>query len=173
MKKPILLLIWSIFAGLFVISGCATLPDNTDRPVSQAYTDTAHTYFGRDIAADLAAHQGSSKASLHTKSFVFDRKQVFIGSLNLDPRSVVENTEIGGVISSAEMAREMSTWFDENIEKVAFRLELQKSKSGSEKLLWHGLESGTPRTLTVEPYTSLRRRLSVGFMRLLPIESQL
>ena len=28
---------------------------------------------------------GSSKASLHTKSFVFDRKQVFIGSLNLDP----------------------------------------------------------------------------------------
>jgi hypothetical protein len=28
---------------------------------------------------------GSSKASLHAKSFVFDRRQVFIGSLNLDP----------------------------------------------------------------------------------------
>jgi len=28
---------------------------------------------------------GGSKASLHAKSFVFDRRQVFIGSLNLDP----------------------------------------------------------------------------------------
>jgi len=31
--------------------------------------------------------EGASKASLHTKSFVFDRKDVFIGSLNLDPRA--------------------------------------------------------------------------------------
>lgn len=31
---------------------------------------------------------GSSKASLHAKSFVLDREQIFIGSLNLDPRAV-------------------------------------------------------------------------------------
>ena len=31
--------------------------------------------------------RGSSRASLHAKSFVFDRRQVFIGSFNLDPRS--------------------------------------------------------------------------------------
>jgi putative cardiolipin synthase len=117
--------------------------------------------------------EGASKASLHTKSFVFDRKEVFIGSLNLDPRAIVENTEIGVVISSAEMAREMSTWFDENIEKVAFRLELRKDKRGAERILWHGIENGQPRTFTVEPYTSLWRRFSVGFLRLLPIESQL
>jgi len=117
--------------------------------------------------------EGSSKASLHTKSFVFDREEVFIGSLNLDPRAIVENTEIGVVISSADLAREMSTWFDENIEKVAFRLELKKGKSGSERILWHGLENGQPRTFTVEPYTSLWRRFTIGFLRLLPIESQL
>jgi putative cardiolipin synthase len=117
--------------------------------------------------------EGASKASLHTKSFVLDREKLFIGSLNQDPRSMVENTEIGVVIASVDMAREMSAWFDENIERVAFRLELKKSKSGSEKLLWHGFENGTPRTFTVEPYTSLWRRFSVGFMRLLPIESQL
>jgi len=117
--------------------------------------------------------EGSSKASLHTKSFVFDREEVFIGSLNLDPRAIVENTEIGVVISSADLAREMSTWFDENIEKVAFRLELKKEKSGVERILWHGLENGQPRTFTVEPYTSLWRRFTIGFLRLLPIESQL
>jgi len=117
--------------------------------------------------------EGSSKASLHTKSFVFDREEVFIGSLNLDPRAIVENTEIGVVISSADLALEMSTWFDDNIEKVAFRLELKKEKSGSERILWHGLENGQPRTFTVEPYTSLWRRFTIGFLRLLPIESQL
>ena len=46
---------------------------------------------------------GSSKASLHTKSFIFDRKEVFIGSLNLDPRAVIHNTEIGVVFSSSEI----------------------------------------------------------------------
>lgn len=117
--------------------------------------------------------EGSSKASLHTKSFVFDREKVFIGSLNLDPRSFTENTEIGVVLSSTEMAEEMSTWFDENIGQVAFRLELKKGKSGSEKLLWHGFENGKPRTFEVDPYTSLWRRFSVGLMGLLPIESQL
>jgi putative cardiolipin synthase len=51
--------------------------------------------------------QGSSKASLHAKSFVFDREQVFIGSLNLDPRAVLYNTEIGVVLTSSQMANEM------------------------------------------------------------------
>jgi len=122
----------------------------------------------REQRKQKKGQEGSSKASLHTKSFVFDRNKVFIGSLNLDPRSVVENTEIGVIIASTEMAHEMSTWFDENIEKFAFRLELKNGK-----LLWYGFEDGTPRTFTVEPYTSLWRRFSVGFMRLLPIESQL
>ena len=117
--------------------------------------------------------KGFSKASLHTKSFVFDRKKVFIGSLNLDPRSVTENTEIGIVLASTEMAAGMNDWFDENIEKVAFRLELKKIRSGPEKIVWHGFENGNPLTFTVDPYTSLWRRFIVGLMSLLPIESQL
>ena len=51
---------------------------------------------------------GSSKASLHAKSFVLDREKVFIGSLNLDPRSFYENSEIGVIIKSAEMAAGMA-----------------------------------------------------------------
>ena len=116
---------------------------------------------------------GSSKASLHAKSFVFDRKQVFIGSLNLDPRAVYHNTEIGVVFTSAEIAKAMAEWFDENIGQLAFRLELQKDEDGYERLLWHGLENGEPRTFTSEPYAGFWRRFGIGFMRLLPIESQL
>jgi putative cardiolipin synthase len=52
---------------------------------------------------------GSSKASLHTKSFVFDRKQVFIGSLNLDPRAVLHNTEIGVKIWQSGLKRTLNS----------------------------------------------------------------
>lgn len=41
---------------------------------------------------------GSSKASLHAKTFVFDRRWVFVGSMNLDPRSLKLNTEIGMIV---------------------------------------------------------------------------
>src|SRR5210317_118006 len=60
MKKISCLFIGGIFAGLFVINGCAALPDNTSRAVSHAYTDTVDTYLGKDMAADLEAHPGKS-----------------------------------------------------------------------------------------------------------------
>lgn len=116
---------------------------------------------------------GSSKASLHAKSFVFDRNKIFIGSLNLDPRALVHNTEIGVVISSTEIAVEMSDWFDENIGKIAFRLELIKGKNGSEQIQWHGVVDGKEHTFDVDPYTGFWRRFGIGFMSILPIESQL
>ena len=116
---------------------------------------------------------GSSKASLHAKSFVFDRKQVFIGSLNLDPRALLHNTEIGIVLKVPEIAEEMTKWFEENIEQLAFRLELKKDENGFEKLLWHGWVDGKEHTFDVDPYTSFWRRFGIGFMSIWPIESQL
>jgi putative cardiolipin synthase len=117
--------------------------------------------------------EGSSKASLHAKSFVFDRKQMFIGSLNLDPRAVIHNTEIGVVISQAEIAQGMGAWFDRNIDRLAFRLELAKDKYGDETIYWHGRVDGEPQTFDVDPYTGFWRRFGIGFMSILPIESQL
>jgi putative cardiolipin synthase len=116
---------------------------------------------------------GSSKASLHAKSFVFDGEQVFIGSLNLDPRAVLHNTEIGVVIDQPELAAGMSDWFDQNVGKIAFRLELVKNKYGEEQILWHGIVNGEPQTFDTEPYTGFWQRFVIGFLRLLPIESQL
>ena len=116
---------------------------------------------------------GSSKASLHAKSFVYDRRDVFIGSLNLDPRSVIQNTEIGVVLTSPEIAQGMGEWFDWNVGKMAFRLELKRDENGSEALLWHGMVDGTPQTFDADPYTGFWKRLGIGFLGILPIESQL
>jgi putative cardiolipin synthase len=41
---------------------------------------------------------------LHTKAMVIDRQRSFVGSMNLDPRSEVINSEMGVVIDSAELA---------------------------------------------------------------------
>ena len=116
---------------------------------------------------------GSSKASLHAKSFVLDREKVFIGSLNLDPRSFYENSEIGVVVESTEMAAGMAEKFDQGIEKASFRLELVTDEEDNEYILWHGYEDGEEVTFEVDPYTSIWRRMGVGFMRIMPIESQL
>ncbi len=116
---------------------------------------------------------GSSKASLHAKSFVFDRRQVFIGSLNLDPRAVVHNTEIGVVIESPKIGADMAGVFEQVIKESAFRLALVKNANGSEGIRWHGLVDGQAQTFDVDPYTGFWRRFGIGFMGLLPIESQL
>jgi len=116
---------------------------------------------------------GSSKASLHAKSFVLDRSQVFIGSLNLDARSVIQNTEIGVVFESEEIAKRMADGFDRKIDQIAFRLELRRDDQGREQITWHGLVDGKQQILTVDPYTSFWKRFGVGFMRMFPIESQI
>ncbi|MCJ7555900.1 MAG: phospholipase D family protein [Gammaproteobacteria bacterium] len=116
---------------------------------------------------------GDSKASLHAKSFVLDREQVFIGSLNLDPRSIIQNTEIGVVFESQEIAEPMGEWFDKKIDQVAFRLELEDDGLGGERIAWHGLVDGKQQTLYVDPYTSVWQRFVVGFLRIFPVESQM
>ena len=46
--------------------------------------------------------------TLHTKGILIDRRKVFVGSLNLDPRSIDINTEMGVLIESPELATLLS-----------------------------------------------------------------
>lgn len=98
---------------------------------------------------------------------------MFIGSLNLDPRAVVLNTEIGVVFTSPDITRSMGQGIDRDIDRTAFRLELVKKRDGTEHILWHGLVDGKEETLDVDPFTGFWRRLGIGILGLLPIESQL
>ena len=115
----------------------------------------------------------SSKASLHAKSFVIDAERVFIGSMNLDPRSVVENTEIGLLIESPAVAAAMSAWFDREASDIAYRVELERNEAGKEVLAWYRDLADKRERLTTEPNTGFWRRFGVGLLQLLPIESLL
>lgn len=116
---------------------------------------------------------GSSKSSLHAKAFVFDRQKVFIGSLNLDPRSVTENTEIGILLESENIADDMSGIFDIVVDELTFRLEMRTDAKGLEDIFWHGREDGREKVWTADPHTTFLRRLAIELMGFLPIESQL
>ena len=61
-----------------------------------------------DAVADSAEVNSST---LHTKLIIVDRQMVFAGSLNLDPRSIQLNAELGISINSAAMANELADEF--------------------------------------------------------------
>jgi putative cardiolipin synthase len=50
---------------------------------------------------------GMSIGRLHAKTAVIDRSTVFIGSMNLDPRSASKNTELGVVAEAPQLAKEV------------------------------------------------------------------
>ena len=51
---------WVALMAMFLVGGCATLPEDFERPVSQAYSDTDDTTLGKSIQDDKAAHPGKS-----------------------------------------------------------------------------------------------------------------
>jgi putative cardiolipin synthase len=61
--------------------------------------------------AQVAAHDLAEDISLHSKYIVFDDDVVFIGSLNLDPRSLYLNTELGAVLNSSILAAQLRSAF--------------------------------------------------------------
>jgi putative cardiolipin synthase len=117
---------------------------------------------------------GSSKASLHAKTYVFDRKRIFIGSMNLDPRSVQLNTEIGVYCESAAAAVEVADGIGANIDRIAWRVELREDASGATRMVWVDTDAnGNTTELDSEPGVSAWKRAGIWMLGILPIESQL
>lgn len=110
---------------------------------------------------------GSSGSSLHAKTFAIDGQRVFVGSFNFDPRSANLNTELGFVIYSSRLAKEISGIFDEQVIYSSYQVKLNDKN----KLVWlEHEEDGSVITHTTEPGTSLFSRWWVLFMSKLPIE---
>jgi len=118
-------------------------------------------------------HLSGSEASLHAKTFFFDRRAVFIGSLNLDPRSVLLNTEIGVICESAPMAETLLGELEPRLDRVAWRIDREVDGSGQSRIVWIETRGDGIRRRTSEPEASAWKKLVVWFLGLLPIESQL
>jgi putative cardiolipin synthase len=122
--------------------------------------------------------KGSSAASLHAKLFVIDQQRLFIGSMNLDPRSVDLNTEIGLLIDSAAMASDMNVRLEGLLDTACYSVQLQPKRpdrpDGQQQLVWiDQQEDGESIRHDKEPQTTFWQRFSVGFIGLFPVDSQL
>ena len=105
---------------------------------------------------------------------MIDRKEVFIGSANFDPRSKNLNTEIGMVIHSEELANQVIELFNKSTNMDnSYKDVLENDEHGKQRLLWNTLSEGLPVRYRNEPDTSLLRRMGAFLVSLLPVESLL
>ncbi|MEZ4600378.1 MAG: phospholipase D family protein [Syntrophotaleaceae bacterium] len=113
---------------------------------------------------------GRSKAALHTKAMVIDRQALYIGSFNLDPRSLSLNTEAAIYVDSPELARQTIAYLDEGIRPVnSYRVSLDEDGSP----VWTTDNDGMPVLYDKEPETTFWQRFTAGFIEMLPVEEQL
>lgn len=99
---------------------------------------------------------GKSMARLHAKLVVIDQRLMFIGSMNLDPRSHCTNTEIGLIIDNPQLARELLRIIDIDKLQSAYRVRLAEPGS---VLQWLAGEDEKEMALETEPDSTFGLRL--------------
>ncbi len=124
---------------------------------------------GLRSTAEGAEGKAKTKLTLHSKVAVVDGRSVFVGSFNLDPRSLYINTEMGIVVESHELAASMSSDIAGALAKTAYKLGLQQSGG----LQWTSQNDGVQEISTTEPQASIWRRLWTRLLSYLPIEGQM
>jgi putative cardiolipin synthase len=101
----------------------------------------------------------SSGTSLHSKAIVVDGEALFIGSMNLDPRSRRLNTEVALKIESAALGHELTALFDEATTlEQAFRVGLDEPGHAGATVHWQSIEDDRPVRYSREPLASAWRR---------------
>ncbi len=123
----------------------------------------------------------SKWASLHTKAFVFDRRTVFVGSLNLDPRSLRLNTEMGLIVDSPELAEQVAALFNDAVQpKNSYRIGLEEIPAdpihdihARSIVVWHTIENGKPVKYSFDPRAAYWRQIMTILLSLVPLEDQI
>jgi len=122
-----------------------------------------------NAARELSGNKdGPNTLTLHTKAILIDRSQLFVGSLNLDPRSIELNAEMGLLIDSEEMGETLTQGMEQSLATRAYRV--RENEKG--QLEWHCRIDNQDVIETKEPLTSWWLRFKAWFMKIAP-ESQL
>ena len=111
---------------------------------------------------------GTSKGRLHAKTAVIDRRYVFIGSMNLDPRSASKNTELGVIADAPDLAKEVLRVIQISKLQSAYRLAFA---GDGETLNWLTMDDDKEVVLLTEPDTDWWTRVrTVLFAPFVPEE---
>ncbi|WP_394166044.1 phospholipase D family protein [Photobacterium piscicola] len=110
---------------------------------------------------------GNSRSSLHAKTFIIDRKKVFVGSFNFDPRSAYLNTELGVIVDSQAFSDIFYADLDRLLEKSAYRLSLDNNND----IIWTDDTNG--KQFDSEPDSGVILKIGAWLAGALPIEKHL
>ena len=102
-----------------------------------------------------ASAAGASRSMLHSKVMVVDGRIVVVGSMNLDLRSQLHNTEIALLIRSRALAAEAAQQIDTAMREGAWHL--QRSADGD--LVWRAPQGSGLEDAHTDPDSSLALRL--------------
>jgi putative cardiolipin synthase len=103
---------------------------------------------------------------LHAKAIIIDRRLVYVGSLNLDPRSIYLNTEFGLIINSPDFAQAVTKEFEAALVPENSWQVLLDDKN---RLVW---KSGD-KVIQKEPARTFWQRFQSGFFGLFDLDDQL
>lgn len=110
--------------------------------------------------------------ALHAKAYVVDRRELYVGSMNLDVRSRRLNTEMGFIIDSADLSQQEAARFEAMTRpENAYSVALRPGDKG--RLLWHTVEDGKPVDYDREPARSNWQRMKAKFLAWLPLDTEL
>ncbi len=165
--------------GVRVIVVTNSLASNNHTPVHAGYAGYRHDLIDAgvelyEVRVDASKlPEGSDQPSydsvtLHIKALFVDRRHTFVGSLNLDPRSIDINTEMGVLIENADLAGGITDLILAKLPSFAYRV----TENEKGKLRWTSVIDGQEVVETREPQTSRWLRFKAFMMRILP-EGQL
>lgn len=97
---------------------------------------------------------GESRAMLHSKVLVMDGRLLVVGSMNLDLRSQLQNTEIALLIRSNELSRQAAEQIERGMRERSWHVELVDGA-----LVWHAPEGSGLKDTATEPDASVTLRL--------------
>lgn len=126
---------------------------------------------------DRRDHEGNSAgAGLHAKCLIVDREVVFVGSFNLDPRSVLMDTQNGIVVRNEAIARQLAAVFARRTSGgYAYQVRFLGALRGTNdsRLVWTDEIDGKAVHYSDEPMTGPSRRLKAWFLSWLAPEAWL
>jgi putative cardiolipin synthase len=127
-----------------------------------------------DAGRGMIKSGSSNQFGLHAKVFVIDGQRAFVGSMNFDQRSLDINTEIGVIIDSPQIAREIAARFEAIVQPAnSYRVELEANPGGGNAIRWVTEVDGKRVSFDTEPDVDAGKRTLIQMLSVLPLDTML
>ena len=123
---------------------------------------------GSALGSSGASVTGESRAMLHSKVLVLDGRLLVVGSMNLDLRSQLQNTEVAVLVGSRRLAGTAAEVIETTLRDGAWHVELVDGR-----LMWRAPQASGLKDTTTEPDASIGLQLMLKLFGPLAPDSML